>query len=266
MATFPNLFEPYNGNLLFHYTSFQSAIRILASKSIRFGCFSDFNDVAENSKVIIGDSLPSEEEERIQGLFNKYYSISFTYGSNKNPGFALETQWGYYGEKGHGACLVFKKDTLRKAFKKQFQKDAVRFNRIKYVSLKTGCSFCGIKDLSCDGTRFGKGAIKDLFFEKNRIWKHEREYRMLVYADEHPKSLLLNPEDFIGVITFCKVRSLDDIPKTVEYKALLRIIGTGKVFRLCDSMGVMTLIDDTGTQIWTTYHYADGSGPISIEL
>ena len=265
MSESSNLFAFKNNRFLFHYTSFESAVKILASDSIRFGSFSDFNDVAENGKTIIGDGVDEDEEKNIQELFSHYYSISFTKDSKMARGFALETQWGYYGDNGRGVCLVLNKKTLRKAFRKQFGKNAIKFDRIKYIHTRTATSFCGRREVNKEISRFNKECIEDLYFEKNRIWRHEKEYRMLIYSMSYPTYLLLNSDDIIAVITYCKARSLDKIPKNTEYKALLKIVGKDKMFRLLDSMGAMTIVNDSNQTVWTDSFYAEDA-PLSIEL
>ena len=46
-------FMTYNGNHLFHYTSFEAAVKIVATNTLLFGCFGNTNDIAEKSTNIL---------------------------------------------------------------------------------------------------------------------------------------------------------------------------------------------------------------------
>ena len=50
----------YNGNHLFHYTSFLSALKILSSRTLLFGDFKSMNDIAESRRDVLNDIAISE--------------------------------------------------------------------------------------------------------------------------------------------------------------------------------------------------------------
>lgn len=68
-------FMIYNGNHLFHYTSFEAALKICSSRTLRFGDFSNMNDIAEASRNIGGNILIEDIENELAN----YKSISLTY-------------------------------------------------------------------------------------------------------------------------------------------------------------------------------------------
>lgn len=94
----PN-FMTYNGNHLFHYTTFLSAIKIIASKNILFGDFKNMNDISESRREVFNEIAIVE--------LCKYKSLSFTFDNSYKRGFEIGSLWGYYAEKGNGVCLVF---------------------------------------------------------------------------------------------------------------------------------------------------------------
>ena len=108
-------------NKLYHYTKFDTAIKILKSNSLRFGRLHDMNDIHENDKLsyvnsagIPISSFPSEVLDVIDCEMAKYRQISLTVDDDKQDklGFDLHQMWGLYAEKGQGVCLVFDKDIL----------------------------------------------------------------------------------------------------------------------------------------------------------
>jgi hypothetical protein len=47
-------FMIYTGEHLFHYTNFESALKIVATHSLKFGNFEDMNDIAEANREVFG--------------------------------------------------------------------------------------------------------------------------------------------------------------------------------------------------------------------
>ncbi len=244
------MLQIYDGSLLFHYTRFENAIKILSSSSLLFGMVSNFNDVAERGKIILNEGLSDAEKIIVHDLFYRHYAISFTLDSAEQRGFALETQWGYYADSGKGVCIILREDGLRKTFERGFGKNALEFAPIEYIKQTTGFSFCDHGDWDSQKNRFSKEVIHDLFFQKNQNWTHEKEYRMLIFSDEYPVCLPLQKKDIVGVVTFCYAKSLDNVPRTIEYNALRRIVGKNRMFRLFDSLGKLTLINDNNQIVW----------------
>ena len=85
-------FMIYNGNHLFHYTSFEAALKICVSHTLRFGVFSNMNDIAEASRNI-GGNIPIID---IEHELAKYKSISLTYDDSIKRGYSIDPLWGHY--------------------------------------------------------------------------------------------------------------------------------------------------------------------------
>lgn len=88
-------------NILFHYTRLESALKIITSNTLLFGNFETMNDISEVRREIFDEKLEKE--------ICLYKSISFTTDQNDPRGFAVDSLWGYYAEKGNGVCLAFDK-------------------------------------------------------------------------------------------------------------------------------------------------------------
>ena len=64
----------YTGNHLFHYTNFESALKIIATRSLKFGNFEDMNDIAEANREVFG----MVDDGIIYRALSEYHSISLT--------------------------------------------------------------------------------------------------------------------------------------------------------------------------------------------
>lgn len=89
---------------LYHYTTFESAEKILTSNSLKFSKLSNMNDINESYRPVI-DSLGIEISLEWIG------QISLTQDGYRK-GYAIPSLWGHYAQKGNGACLVFNKEKL----------------------------------------------------------------------------------------------------------------------------------------------------------
>lgn len=123
---------------LYHYTKFDTAIKILKSHSLRFGNLCDMNDIHENNKIsyvdLSGNSiqhLSSDILETIKNEMAKYRQISLTIDDMEQNklGFDLHQMWGLYADKGQGVCLVFDKDTLCNNLDKDVQHINVSYDK-----------------------------------------------------------------------------------------------------------------------------------------
>ena len=82
--------EFMNMKKLYHYTKFDTAIKILESHSLRFGRLHNMNDIHENDKLsyvdLIGTSINSFPSDVLDGIdceMAKYRQISLTVDDDK---------------------------------------------------------------------------------------------------------------------------------------------------------------------------------------
>ena len=64
-------FMTYNGNHLFHYTSFSSTPKIIVSGKLLFGEFKNMNDISESHREVMDTTL--------ERPLHDYRSIGLTY-------------------------------------------------------------------------------------------------------------------------------------------------------------------------------------------
>lgn len=108
---------------LYHFTTFDTALKIIESNRLRFGRLSNMNDIHEADKIMFIDAngqainkFPSEVLDALHDEVYKYRQISLTADdrADDKEGFDLHQMWGLYADKGEGVCLVFDRKELVK--------------------------------------------------------------------------------------------------------------------------------------------------------
>lgn len=206
-------FMKFSVNNLFHYTSFDSALKIISSNTLKFGLFENMNDVAEVKR----EYFTNIDIEEVEFEMKKYKSISFTWDDSNKRGYEIDSLWGYYAQKGNGVCLVFDKSILLTCLE---EKSKSYHKRIEYLN-----NFSNAIPLNGNNkeevSRYIAEHIDDLFFTKSLDWKHEHEYRFLLYSSNEEETLFLN--NSLLAIILCMPKR-DEIEDTLEYKILSKLI------------------------------------------
>lgn len=200
-------FMTYNGKMLFHFTKFESAVKILATNYLLFGDFVNMNDISEVRREIFSDYL----EKEIQ----LYKSLSFTIDKKITRAFAIDPLWGYYAEKGNGICLAFNKKILFDKFNKL--PGFKRRGKIHYIKDFSNAIFSESKSSILAQKEVEKN-YRDIFFTKSLDWKTENEYRFLIKHNSKSPMFLNLGDSLLAVIVCQPLHS--NIKETVEYKIL----------------------------------------------
>lgn len=228
-------FMTYKGNLLFHYTKFEAALKIVSSKKIRFGCFDGMNDIAEVKRDVISNI----DESSIQELLKEYQSISFTLDNQIKRGFEIDSLWGYYADRGNGVCLAFYKKTIETHFKKQFENDRIYLGPIEYLKDYTNLVHfedCSIEELENSINK----RIKDIFYTKSVDWTHEQEYRFVVKRKGFVELMI---ENSLKALILCMPKC-DTLAESIEYKILKRICDDIPILHYTTNLGNKELRKD----------------------
>lgn len=167
---------------LYHFTSSDTALKIIDSKCLRFGKLSNMNDVHESDKFICVDTTGKKIEQfssdvldALNGEIHKYRQISLTAEGEPRDklGFNLHQMWGLYADKGEGVCLVFdKKELLQKL------DSNIVSGRVSYGDTVESYHVSFAKnpnDVPCEI----KKNTKSIFFHKRIEWEHEQEFRLI---------------------------------------------------------------------------------------
>lgn len=231
-------FMIYTGNHLFHYTNFESALRIITTNSLKFGDFKEMNDIAEVSREVfsmVPDSI-------VYKALANYQSISLTLDAPSRRGFSIDPLWGHYAQKGNGVCLVFDKDKLTCNLKKQFSNRA-QIAPIKYLTNFTNAIFLDSHS-EREIRKFIVNNIDDIFFTKSIDWEYEHEMRILVRNNKKRKNFNYG-KDSLTAIILCLPTSMD-YKATSEFKILKAICPDMPILHYTTMLGNKELLNEEG--------------------
>ena len=231
-------------NFLFHYTSLDSAIKIIYTGRLKFGRFENTNDIAE----IRRETYDGKDSETLGEILTEYQSISFTYDcQGLDRGFAIDCLWGYYAQKGNGVCLVFDRDKILSQYNALYQIQGVPLDkRISYIENFTNLIISseehdqGISD-------FVKNNLSDIFYTKDKCWEHEREIRLL--ACSQTDQFLPIGDSLVGAI-ICVPHEID-YTKSIQYIVLksLQSKMDFKIYHYTTNFGNKQIIEE-GNVVW----------------
>lgn len=165
---------------LYHYTSFDSFVKIWLSQSLKFSPLSNVNDILEidfKTGVINSDRLDLCKKLNEYRLSYKQISFTMDYDSALK-GCMSPMMWGLYADKRKGVCIELDYDKIQ--FPENVLKDIVTYkNYVKWQN---------IVDESIETDKgmaaYVKKHQKRIFFTKQKSWSGENEYRVLSNKDE----------------------------------------------------------------------------------
>lgn len=234
-------FMVYTGKHVFHFTKFESALRIIASKSLKFGRFENMNDIAEAKRDVYG----MISADIINAELSKYQSISLTLDDPSHRGFKIDPLWGHYAQGGNGACLVFDIEKLSQKMKEQFGTNAI-IAPIDYSSEFTNAIFT--KGDSQEAVRqYIEDNLEDIFFTKSLDWKYEQELRILIKEDDLNEKFIYWDDALIAVI-LC-LPKVYDYKGTPEFKILKSMLADVPILHYTTSLGNKELLDEDGKKV-----------------
>lgn len=236
-----NPFMVHTGKHVFHFTKFESALRIIASKSLKFGRFENMNDIAEAKRDVYG----MISADIINAELSKYQSISLTLDDPSHRGFKIDPLWGHYAQGGNGACLVFDIEKLSQKMKEQFGTNAI-IAPIDYSSEFTNAIFT--KGDSQEAVRqYIEDNLEDIFFTKSLDWKYEQELRILIKEDDLNEKFIYWDDALIAVI-LC-LPKVYDYKGTPEFKILKSMLADVPILHYTTSLGNKELLDEDGKKV-----------------
>lgn len=161
---------------LYHYTSFDSFVRIWCTQTLKLGDVKNVNDIQEKDIPVI---TSNPQQIAVAQTFAKmraenYKQLSFTMDYDTYlKGCMSPMMWGYYGGKCSGVCIEFEFNKLK------FPNDAIK-GPIRYITyLKRGVKLPTDLASKNDIKRYIKKYFKDLFLIKQSSWSGENEYRVV---------------------------------------------------------------------------------------
>lgn len=204
---------------LYHYTSFNSAVKIIESSVLKFSSLQRMNDINEKYRQIYLSSGIANNNDfhkkmsDCNSILSNFKQISFTCDSGKRFGFDIPAMWAHYAERGDGVCLLFDK----KLILKEIGKNRYKYAKIKYIKDPNNEYHF---DKEYDDIEEFYLKNKELFVTKSNDWSYEQEFRILNYIDNKD----LNIKDaLVGIILYNTEASDKPLLHTSKYKMLKAI-------------------------------------------
>lgn len=231
----------YSGKHVFHFTKFETALRIIATKSLKFGHFENMNDIAEAKRDVYG----MISSNTIKKELSKYQSISLTLDKVSHRGFYNDPLWGHYAQCGNGVCLVFDSNKLSQNFIEQFGEQA-KIAPIVYLSEHTNAVFTeGESQKAIE--QYIEDNLTEIFFTKSLDWKYEQELRLLIKVNETKENYLYWNDALIATI-IC-LPQIYDYKKAPEFIILKSILNEIPILHYTTSLGNKSLLNEDGEKV-----------------
>lgn len=165
---------------LYHYTSFESFVKIWLSKQLKFSSVKDVNDVIES--VLRTKASNFSQAALMKAYLDirpqfKQISLTMDYDSYMK-GCMSPCMWGYYADKKKGVCIELNYDKLN--FPKDVLKGAIVYKELIKDATIIPTDVKTINQL----ISFIKHNSKEEFFTKHNSWKGENEYRIISRGDD----------------------------------------------------------------------------------
>ena len=100
--------EALRGRKLYHYTSFESFVKIWLSQKILLGSIENVNDFMEYKHTVeVNNPCCLPLTEAFNDVRMSFRQLSFTLDDDRMEGFKNPMMWGQYANKGRGVCMEF---------------------------------------------------------------------------------------------------------------------------------------------------------------
>ena len=219
--------EFFRGNKwLYHFTKFDTAVRIIRSIRLKYSILSQTNDICENAKKIYNESIGDCDDGVFKDIKQNIYlyrQISLSEDKNvfERRGFDLQQMWGLYADNGYGVCLVFDKNEFIASLSSSCIHD-----KVIYKTDLTPDTFFKV-DHKNEIDPFMKKNIKSLFFQKRKGWEHEQEYRVVNKFENEGCDMYHDFKDSLKYIILYNSQTIDSddsILNSCEYCYLKKIL------------------------------------------
>jgi len=165
---------------LYHYTSFESFVKIWLTQKLKFNSVKGTNDILESMLTVSAQSFElSPMMYAYLEIRPRYKQISFTMDYDSYyKGCMSPCMWGYYSKKDNGVCIELDYEHL------QFPREAIHGPIVykKEVEL-TDTPPNSVTTINQLHEYFNQNA-KSQFLTKQICWKGENEYRVICFDGE----------------------------------------------------------------------------------
>lgn len=166
---------------LYHYTSFDSFVKIWLNKNLRFSKTEKVNDLFEVKREYSATYVQQMPLMiALKDIIDSYKQISLTMDyDTKFLGCMSTLMWGHYGNKRAGVCIELDFDKL--VLSKSMLFAPIIYKREVKNNIRLDSSVVSMNTLR----KFIKRSKRDIFFTKEKGWKGENEFRIISENDEY---------------------------------------------------------------------------------
>ena len=169
--------EALRGRKLYHYTSFESFVKIWLSKKILLGSIENVNDFMEYKHTVeVNNPCCLPLTEAFNDVRMSFRQLSFTLDDDQMEGFKNPMMWGQYANKGRGVCMEFDFNKLYLNYKDKSEVfDGFVCYKDKFPKLPPINGIITRNDIR----RYILRNKEPIMFTKFTVWDAENEYRIV---------------------------------------------------------------------------------------
>lgn len=166
---------------LYHYTSFDSFVKIWLNKNLRFAKTENVNDIFEVKREYSAQTISQMPLMiALKDIITSYRQISLTMDYDTYYwGCMSSLMWGHYGDKRAGVCIEI--DFEKLDFSKSILYSPIYYRKKAKKKITLDSSVISLNTLR----KFIISHKKDIFFTKSIGWKGENEFRIISNNDEY---------------------------------------------------------------------------------
>lgn len=180
--------------MLYHFTSCESALKIILTDDLRFSKSINLDDPFERWRGRNYTRMPPQvHESDPMAKYHKHFNTSvnltnvlcfFDSVDERNESvdpLSDSKMWSHYGKNHTGCCLVFDKKKTIRSFTENLKEGIADHGRVEYNDLKTyEHTFMSAFDSKEYSEIVFKKLFRNLFFNKGKQYSMENEYRFAV--------------------------------------------------------------------------------------
>lgn len=169
--------EALRGRKLYHYTSFESFVKIWLSQKILLGSIENVNDFMEYKHTVeVNNPCCLPLTEAFNDVRMSFRQLSFTLDDDQMEGFKNPMMWGQYANKGRGVCMEFDFNKLYLNYKDKSEVfDGFVCYKDKLPKLPPINGIITRNDIR----RYIHRNKEPIMFTKFTVWDSENEYRIV---------------------------------------------------------------------------------------
>ncbi len=169
--------EALRGRKLFHFTSFESFVKIWLSQKILLGSIENVNDFMEYKHTVeVNNPCCLPLTEAFNDVRMSFRQLSFTLDDDQMEGFKNPMMWGQYANKGRGVCMEFDFNKLYLNYKDKSEVfDGFVCYKDKLPKLPPINGIITRNDIR----RYILRNKEPIMFTKFTVWDVENEYRIV---------------------------------------------------------------------------------------